>query len=486
MLLLFVNSCKKDRDQQNKTEDITLLKNWFESHKEQHPTNFIKDLNPDWENTYTSITDGVLALEVNLDKPNAIAFMQSSLNNAKEERAAPQTNIRLVLLKNLITGAMDGCYMALTANSDENLRNLHYKQFTNLNGRVLYFDLKGGFVNGHIYTAGNLSNKLSKGNKSDVNDLLTLNAEGTKPNTSTGANKLMVVDVTNCNTEPIDVYTEKCSSITVGPISDPTYSAIKQPNKGKIMSGTNGNTTCTMVYAETIYLTTCDNLPAAVDGGGGYSGGGSATTTSLSKDIIDHLTDTCLKNSLKKAVDAKFGDTISKIIAKLNGNAKVKVTVSQTTDINDANGNSIDGKTTAYDNNAGIFSCSILLNESVLNNATQEYIVKVIIHETLHAYLQYTAGSNNYSSFSHEDIAKNYIEPFTNILHSIYPNLNLRDATAMAWGGLESSSLWKANFKNDTFKVGSTSTTMTFSEMKGLETAHRFGYADNSTNKCAK
>ena len=71
-------------------------------------------------------------------------------------------------------------------------------------------------------------------------------------------------------------------------------------------------------------------------------------------------------------------------------------------------------------------------------------------------------------------------------MKSIYPNLDLKEATAMAWSGVQGTSLWKENYENDTFKIGATNLTMDFSTMKGLENAHHYGFADNSTPLCPK
>ncbi|WP_157255684.1 SprT-like domain-containing protein [Pedobacter sp. Leaf41] len=244
----------------------------------------------------------------------------------------------------------------------------------------------------------------------------------------------------------------------------------------------NGNTG--QVISESYLYTTCT--------GNNSYGGGSSTGTgenNVNREIIDSLTNECLKTALAKAkgVSGKnFTDTISKIISSLDANTKVKVGISNVPELYDNKGKVVDGRTTGYNYDGGIFKCSILLNEDVLKNSTQEYAVATIIHETLHAYLQYKKGSTINHGQNHEDISKNYITPFVNIMKSIYPNLDLKEATAMAWSGVQGTSLWKENYENDTFKIGATNLTMDFSTMKGLENAHHYGFADNSTPLCPK
>ncbi|WP_293784865.1 SprT-like domain-containing protein [uncultured Pedobacter sp.] len=152
----------------------------------------------------------------------------------------------------------------------------------------------------------------------------------------------------------------------------------------------------------------------------------------------------------------------------------------------DKNGKPVNGKTTGYNYNAGIFTCSIILNESALSNAIQEYTVATIIHESLHAYLQYKAGNTLQHGQNHEEISKDYIVPFVNIMKSIYPDLDLKDATALAWGGVQGTSLWNESYKNNSFKIVGTTEVMDFSTIKGLDNAHYYGIADNSTPPCPK
>jgi len=239
-----------------------------------------------------------------------------------------------------------------------------------------------------------------------------------------------------------------------------------------------------IVYDEQYLYTTCTGS------GGGSAPGAGTTNTIGNREIIDSLTNECLKTALTKAkgVSGKnFTDTISKIITSLDANAKVRVGVSNVPQIMDKDGNNtVVGRTTGYNYDGGVFTCSIRLNESILNSATQEYAVATIIHETLHAYLQYKAGNTLNHSQNHEDISKNYIVPFVNLMKSIFPNIDLKDATAIAWGGVQGTSIWKDSYKNDSFKIGGTNQTMDFSTMKGLENAHHSGYADNSTPLCPK
>lgn len=80
----------------------------------------------------------------------------------------------------------------------------------------------------------------------------------------------------------------------------------------------------------------------------------------LNMDIIDSLIDPCLKKALAKVKDAKFTDTISKIINLLNGNAKIKVNVIDSAHLY-SKGVEVDGKFSNASLENGVFSGDLKL-----------------------------------------------------------------------------------------------------------------------------
>jgi hypothetical protein len=195
------------------------------------------------------------------------------------------------------------------------------------------------------------------------------------------------------------------------------------------------------------------------------------------------ISDPCLKKLLEKAKTSNVNGTIEDIIKKLDGNAKVKINVSDKEEVL-SNGIVVEGKATDYTYRDGTFSCSILLNKGVLSNSTQEYSIGTIIHETVHAYLQYEAGNTDKHGTNHDEMAKSYVNSMSDYLLSLFPRLTSKDATAIAWGGLQGTELWTESKKNDTFTYEG-GQSMTYIEMARLLTAHRFGYADKGTSACA-
>ncbi|MCZ8355534.1 MAG: hypothetical protein O9340_12420 [Cyclobacteriaceae bacterium] len=77
---------------------------------------------------------------------------------------------------------------------------------------------------------------------------------------------------------------------------------------------------------------------------------------------------------------------------------------------------------------------NVILNKHSLLWASDEIIVSVIIHELLHAYLDFTRDKNLF--FDHEEMANDYRPLLKNSIMQIYPNCEKELVEALAWGGL--------------------------------------------------
>jgi hypothetical protein len=104
-----------------------------------------------------------------------------------------------------------------------------------------------------------------------------------------------------------------------------------------------------------------------------------------------------------------------------------------------------------------------------------------LANNTNHNDFQFDAGST--INQNHNEIANKYVKPFTDLLTSIFPNLDLKEATALTWGGLKETTLWKSNFESDIFAVGKSDETISYTLIQGYMNGHRFNVIGNS--KCA-
>jgi hypothetical protein len=77
---------------------------------------------------------------------------------------------------------------------------------------------------------------------------------------------------------------------------------------------------------------------------------------------------------------------------------------------------------------------NIVLNESSMKQASQEFIAAVIMHEMLHVYI------NSNEVVDHFQIAARYVKPMAELLQRKYGIKNEKEALAIALTGLRNSS----------------------------------------------
>lgn len=139
--------------------------------------------------------------------------------------------------------------------------------------------------------------------------------------------------------------------------------------------------------------------------------------------------------------------------------------------------NSLDGYTKFPGGSSFFFDSKIELNPWVLQNATKEYILVTMLHEAIHSYIdywynQYLTKAIDSSTFKsrfpifwnykqilkdpveiaqHNTMAENYITTMKDAIKSYNPNATDTAAVALAWGGLQQTTVWKT--KSDTTNI---------------------------------
>ena len=183
--------------------------------------------------------------------------------------------------------------------------------------------------------------------------------------------------------------------------------------------------------------------------------------------IIAHLDSfPCAQKALKNMYDVN--SQITSLIHEIYGqNSFPKLTYRVRYDMGDS--------TVAIfipDGSFAEFKGSINLNNKFLNGS-QDYIIATMLHESLHSYIywKYTemVSINHdttafdlmfpiYSSIprqsqrDHEEMANNYVNKISTILKQINPNLDNTISKALAWAGLEETSVYKNMNKDSTDK----------------------------------
>lgn len=140
-------------------------------------------------------------------------------------------------------------------------------------------------------------------------------------------------------------------------------------------------------------------------------------------------------------------------------------------------GTLVNGETLRYTMTNGVFTSTIGLNPWMLTHSTKEYIFTTMLHESLHAYMDYnwhlfqtgvldtaefkqkfrifwdyrsTGGVNSTEFAQHEHMTMAYLDKIMRALYSYNPGLSYSTAKNLAWEGLKETSLWFTTYPGDT------------------------------------
>jgi hypothetical protein len=83
---------------------------------------------------------------------------------------------------------------------------------------------------------------------------------------------------------------------------------------------------------------------------------------------------------------------------------------------------------------------SIIINRVGLQNASEPFMVSVLMHELLHIYLKFTRPDSLFND--HEEMASEHITLLMNSMKEVYPQLSKLKQEAYAWGGLSKTKTW--------------------------------------------
>jgi len=213
-------------------------------------------------------------------------------------------------------------------------------------------------------------------------------------------------------------------------------------------------------------------------GGGGGSGGGSGGSNRYngnSQDIpidepvieetvvvqpatiiVDELNNPCLKQVLAKLQAKDLSADINRILRTIFGtNDNIELTFRENANLPIHTDGRVSNASLKYYPSSKTVAggVTIELNPVALANASQEYMAMTILHETVHAYIDYrneyvkayslgrTEGVIN--SYMHHDVMTQYVNELQQSLKEVYPNYPDAYARALAWGGLHETVAWQ-------------------------------------------
>lgn len=222
-----------------------------------------------------------------------------------------------------------------------------------------------------------------------------------------------------------------------------------------------------------------DNPPDGSGSNGNGSGSGAGASSFLYNLVPDPCVGGVVDDVLASDISFKANETLQSIFG-WNGHFNIKYMEGS----NMPNG--VDGSAQAtrilYDNDGKItdMDITVLFNINNLSNASREYIALVVVHESIHAYLDYQGHA--YSTNQHDIMLSQYLDVMALHLIDNY-NTPLQDAYSLAMTGLQEA--FKNSISNETW----TSLEQKYKnklpnvdERSRLEADYQYGYKGSKCN----
>ncbi|MES2445816.1 MAG: hypothetical protein V4546_01465 [Bacteroidota bacterium] len=166
------------------------------------------------------------------------------------------------------------------------------------------------------------------------------------------------------------------------------------------------------------------------------------------KEITNNLTDTCLKATIAEALatnkDVKgFLSTLINKYSQLNNGIKINITNSSITK---------PAETTPSFERDGTFKAEIVFQNGYYDDVSKEAVVGALIHEVVHAYLYQTNSTykNQPKAAQHNFLFTNFVHDIGSYLMNKY-NMIREDAYGLAWSGM--GDIYNDAGDNDTFII---------------------------------
>jgi hypothetical protein len=150
-------------------------------------------------------------------------------------------------------------------------------------------------------------------------------------------------------------------------------------------------------------------------------------------DTIDNLTDPCLRSVAGKLFKNNLTGKIASILNDVFGSTdKVNLTFNQNTD---SSAGASPAQTVGTPPSNGMFSATITLNTAQVGESSQEYKAILMVHEVLHAYMDYSTPYMTQLQ-QHTAMAQKYVNDIKAFVQGLYPTLSDPDAYAMILNGM--------------------------------------------------
>lgn len=186
---------------------------------------------------------------------------------------------------------------------------------------------------------------------------------------------------------------------------------------------------------------TCQVYGLGCEGDGGGGGGGGENPPAV-PEIVNNVTDPCIKNNVNNVIGLDCKNEITSFInTTFSGSQQYHLQFfDQSTFVGQNPDDEARTSTGPIGSDITQTMTVIRFNNSQLANASQEYIAITILHEAIHAWIDYKFPSPIDNAHQHSLMAgTNRFNLMRSALMEMYPLMSMADATDLTWGGLHNT-----------------------------------------------
>lgn len=459
--ILIIHSCRKDgKSTSSMPGDVSQAKLWYESAYPSsvstngtvvtQSTGGIRDLSklikPDWQHATSYVSNNKNVIEIPVDPAakfiSTAKYGKTAFNKIYSRSSYLLVNDGKSYQAYILTIIADSAYVGNDLSKLSH--NTYRKQDADFSGLVLYYSPKGDYLGGYAYKNGQV-----------VIPSKTTQQNGGQKTQTVNNGKLTPDDMAiQCTDWYNDYYYDgvfqysvflgtTCvgyqtggggSSGTGGNGGSGGSSTLPSPPPPPCPPGTSSGPTITPP---------CIPPASTVESIGGSKlkvdymplPGTSNCSVTLPAvpcpviDTIDNLTDPCLRSVTGKLFKNNLTGKIASILTDVFGSTdKVNLTFVE-------NDGTVPTQTSPISVNGNVYSETITVNLAQVKDASQEYKAIIMVHEVLHAYMNYNAPKMTQLQ-QHTAMAQKYVNDIKTFVQGLYPTLSDPDAYAMILNGM--------------------------------------------------
>jgi len=432
--LIFLYSCRKTESVTAATEivkpafSVADAKKWYVNLLSGTTSPLAKagHFKPLWEGAVNSEDETYFIVESQVQFDHTPGFViHPDLEMADTNNIKGKT--KLLVLKSKKNGHVQAVLMHIVSQNTSGSEINYRPKGTHFTGDIFFTDLEGTFINGWKYYNGRVTEKSTAAAPKQTNNEVVGFA---KPEDGDG-----------CHRDEIRYYEQTCYYYTDG--------------SQAFCSG--------WEYITSMFTTYCPTGGDPTDGA--VQEIYQTNEVYSNQSIIDSLLGyPCAQNILKNLPDLNdFTDSMLNVVFGLNDDVDLKFRVStRLTSSSQPN-----GETNHLGIVNGIHQLQIELNPWVLEHASQDFIARLMMHEGIHAMIQYeyekySSGLIDSTTFKslyplvwqysrgnlalaeHIQISEAYVSSMAHALRSFNPALDIWKSTALAWAGLQDTGAYQA------------------------------------------